>query len=649
LDESAHLVQITPMEFHPAMAQLAHCPSCKNQIVLPDAADESDARDQWVQCPECEQEFAVAEASLQVVKQARLVERPSASAMDRLAEQMESETSSGDRVAEKPKPKFGGATLASFLGDDEASSAPDDKSDARTPAEFESLDDLIRRGPSDLANHDPPRATIEQAETDAVAASGDQNDAAGQTHDEEEPSPADDRLRPTFSELYRGDPTAADEVDDSGNYDPVEDVVVDEEESKVIDTDPSPSSHDFSITSTYEPTLRDDGDLDDTEVAASVPDAPSFDFEVGDPQTGDTPKSLRAAMGFSGAEPLEVEEPGDRPDFGAVDTHDDEDVAPELNVDADAPRGKVAARKRSGVLSFVRTLVGVAGGGVVGIVGGYLLLLWILHFIGRTDEPLALAQYYPDVVKPSTFQDAAPAAPIFAESDNLAANDPPPDEQLNPIDDSGVETANFEADVASPDDGPEPWDVQVQPTPLVMGAPSYTAAELQELTGMAQEVAPDLTAAGPIDKVKGSSYARLAKLAESLTFAEGASDVSWKTNARDVFPQLFASDPQREQVATIAEFWRVSPKRGHGGIFFSGAPDAGRQQGSVAEYTFTLPTDRGEQFTVLTPRALPVDTVESDSVVVVGAVIDDPASRIEGYTGDAKQAIWSTNIFPSAE
>ncbi len=643
------------------MAQLAHCPACHNEVALPEESEAGDARQQWCACPECDEVFAVADAKPHVVKQARLVTPPRDSDVLHRGEPASPKEPEIAATPEVPLPKYGSSTLASFLDDDDKNEpgSADTKSDAPTLAEFESLDDLIRRGPSELPKYEPSDATIAHGETVEFDSAVDEGDDAGDVNDLEEPSPVADRLRPKHSELYRRESAESNEEDDLSSYDPVEDLADERDETQVAEEHFSPEEsvrrlHDFSIPSSIESTLRDRGDLLDTDVASSAADAPSFDFEVGDSRDDSGAKSLRAAMGFGGDEPLELEDPIEGPDFAAVVTNDDETVAPELSVGADAPRGKVATRKRSGVMSAVRTLVGVAGGGVVGIAAGYLLLLWIFHFLGRNDEPLALAQYYPDVVKPSTFQDSTSTPPIVGgNSDWLAEGDARVDDEqpLEPMEDSSVETAAFEAEVTPPDDGPEPWEFGPQPAPpaLITGAPSYTAAELQELTGVAQEVAADLIAPGPVDKVKGSSYARIAKLAEALTFGEGAADVSWKNNAREVFPPLLATDESRKQVSTIAEFWLVSPKRGHGGIFFCGTPDAGRQQGSVAEYTITLPTDSRQQITVLAPRALSVDTAEAAAVAVIGAVIDDPAGKIDGYTGTAQQAIWSTDVYPITE
>lgn len=631
------------------MAQLAKCPACRMEIVIPGDMEGTDAQAQRLECPECEGVFSVADTKPHVVKEAKRVPMPAETS----GAEVDLSDDRGQAAARPAAPKFGSATLSSFFGDDDRINETHTELHSPALAEFQSLEDLIRRGPTDPASQQPPAATVDDAAEDATRSS----DEARDEYDEgEEPLPARDRIRPTLSELYHREQESADDTDDADSYDPVEDV--DDKADATEPEQPARSLDEFPNPSSFDRTARDSDDLSDIEVAASVPDAPTFDFKVGDAEPFETPssegpRSLRAAMGFAGDEPLEVEEPVERPDFATVHPRDEEDIAPELSISgSDTPRGVVATRKRSSALSAVRTVVGVAGGGVVGIVAGYLLLLWIFHFLGRSDEPLALAKYYPNVVKPPAFQDNAPATAEpggqLLAGDEARMDRPPEPMDEGALDGAGdVEVANFEAD-ALPGDAPEPWsfDAQPAPPPLIQGAPSYTAAELQQLTAVGLEAVPGITADGPIDKQKGGSYAKLAKLAEALTFGEGAADVSWKDNARQVFAQVFANPPSRQPISTIAEYWLVSDKRGHGGIFFSGTPDDGRQQGTVAEYTVTLSSDQRQQLTVLTPQALPIDVISSPEVVVVGAVVDDPASRIEGYTGTAKQAVWSSNVFP---
>src|SRR5690606_31089457 len=113
---------------------------------------------------------------------------------------------------------------------------------------------------------------------------------------------------------------------------------------------------------------------------------------------------------------------------------------------------------------------------------------------------------------------------------------------------------------------------------------------------------------------------------------------------RQLFPQLFATPAAQENIAKIAGYWITSPRREHGGVFFSGTLDDGRQQGTVAEYQVTLPT--GQVLAVLTPQ--PLDFTAGTPMVVVGSLVRDPATHVEGYTGTADLAVWSEHLFPLA-
>lgn len=627
------------------MALLAQCPACKADVMLPEEAGAADHQSIWVQCPECDHAFTANDAAHHLVKQAAIIVRP-----PQTTDEEDHSDSSDDGIAAAEAPKFSSSTLSAFLGQTHSTATP--TSDSPAMAEFESLDDLVHRGRDGLQKPKSPDeapalpggATDDNVGSD-LRESQANHEASSDSVDE--PSPEADRMR---APLAASDP--ADEVAESGGYDAVNEeadvsAITDEAADKLA---PTPSFDDFLNPSTFRSTLQERGDLRDTEVAAAG-EGPSFDFH--DSQASEGAKSLRESMGFGTEQALEVEPPSDVPSFDNLQSSENADVVPELHVGGDAPRGTVATRRRSGTWSIVRTLFGVASGGVVGIVAGYLILLWIVHFLGRTDEPLDLAKYYPDVVKPATFQDtSARAAPVGdAPSANepsdlmLAGSDAPIG--LERIEDAQVEPANVELPVVGED--PVVDEPPAAPPVVIAGAPSYTAAQLLEQTGTARQVAGDLISPGPIDKSKGSSYAQLAALAEALTYGEGANDVSWKNDARRLYPPLFDREESRRDISTIAEFWLASPKRGHGGIFFCGALDAGRQQGSVAEYTCTLSTDGGQKLTVLVPRALPVETAEAASVAVVGAVVDAPALAIEGYTGNAERAIWAGEVFAIGE
>ncbi|WP_252854010.1 hypothetical protein [Aeoliella straminimaris] len=669
------------------MAQLARCPACYTELELPAEAAEGDRANTWVKCPACEESFAVADAKPRVVKQAQVSVAPSRAA-DQAVAPPSSESQPSESKSVEPTPSESTASglsdslLDSFLSNDppaiqdpaaastptieprdevveDASTDEVSSSDSSMPSlgQLKSLEDLFRGG------KEPVEATPPPSEADDASDFG-----TKETIDLEEPVPAADRRRPTLGELF-AESKPADSPQDSGSYDPVEETAEidkadsDAPESETLETETSDEElshrenkrtssefdemtlHDFAT-----PSFDSESNEADSPVAATTEDAPSFDQLVSDQGDGpsadelDDSKSLRASMGFPATdEPLEVQDEELEPVGVTMGEEDDE-----LNfAKVDAPRGVVASRKRKSSFSVVRTMLGIVLGGMFGLYAGYLVILWV-----KVADPLNAANLYPDAIKPQAMrsepavgpQSSLAQAPESSESDTEATDEQP----------GGVDTASFTTDVT--DNEPPAWDFDAEPAnpaateqPSVeiniLDAPQYTAAELQRLTAASEEAAPYLVAPGKIGRTKGSSYATIAKLADALTFGEGDADASWNNAAREVFPPLFDTGQARGQISQIAGFWLTSPKRKHGGIFFCGAPDAGRQAGSVAEYEFTLPG--GQALTVLTPQVLAENVTSAPTVVVVGSVIDQPADHIEGYTGAAEMAIWSENLLPA--
>lgn len=669
------------------MAHLARCPRCYSELEIP--AELMDGADHWATCPSCEETFAVRDAQAREIKAATAGQPPIE------ASQVEAADTTGELSAD-----YGGATLASYLGksdrpDDKMgreqpeADAPASKSSAATLSDLPSLEALFRGSGASQPQPILPQATVagdavaddaasDESDESDLDATGDGAEETAATSEPSEPSPAADRWR--GSQL---DSHSASGASESGEYD-----AIDEPEASLDELDTEPATP--ALGTLASETLDDFARLSPTEqpsreeVAATAADAPNFDFEVGgDFEVGDDPlgesKSLRASMGLASDEPLELHDEPDEP-VGVLNAGEHSDEGEQLDFEApETPRGVVASRKRSSSLSFVRTVLGVVFGGVLGIAGGYLILLWILDFRGVTDDPLSLAGYYPDVVKPESFQSTQSPPTQSPPAQSLPAQSPPaqsppaqrpPAEQLAsdenetpdgsdsvpPFEETGeVDQATYESNVAGEGDRvPEQWKFPASPAAEaeaaaieIADAPSYTANQLAQLTAAAVEASPAMTAGGEIDKSKGTSYATLAKLADALTFAGDGVDANIKQQAREVFPPLFATDESRRQIAQIAGYWLPSPKRGHGGIFFSGRVDPGRQQGSVAEYNFSLRS--GQQLTVLTPQPLAGSVTSSPAIVVVGSVINDPADRIPGYTGTATQAIWSTEVLPLIE
>lgn len=616
-----HPIGTARTEIPPVMAQLARCPACYSEIELPAEIAAGDLADARAQCPACDETFLLTDAKPRIVKQAVLVRE---------------EAGDYDEGAARLAATIDNPTLAAFLGLDKASSptqAADAADDARDTSESD----------AEVTAQVPPAPAIDLGDfqsLDELFKASAERTTETSAPDDREPSPAADRMRPTLGELFAATtPTVSmDEGVDT--------------EAKIAEDEDNVASQLDDYLDGIEHSPQGKNTVDEFS-ELTMHEIPVPKFEATDASDDvEVSKSLRAAMGFVDDDPLEAED-DERELVGAAFARNSEDHETLSFAQVEAPRGTVATRRRQST-SMLRTMFGVFMGGVMGLAIGYLGLLWIFHYVGRTDDPLDLAKFYPNIVKPAEFHSSA-AAPQPSEQP-LAANDdivplPATFGEENEVDQANFETEAPVADpTASTGEAPAALDAPLEAAPIakpatriaIEGAPKYTAAEVQQATEAASAVAADLVADGPLDQRKGSSYATLAQLADAVTFGEGNAQMSWKLPARQLFPQLFATPATQEDIAKIAGFWITSARRSHGGIFFSGTPDAGRQQGTVVEYQVTLPT--GQVLTVLTPE--PLTTTNSDPIVVVGSLVREPAEHIQGYTGSAETAVWSEHLLP---
>jgi hypothetical protein len=186
------------------------------------------------------------------------------------------------------------------------------------------------------------------------------------------------------------------------------------------------------------------------------------------------------------------------------------------------------------------------------------------------------------------------------------------------------------------------------------GAPSFTSNDLSAALDTAKRAQPSLiegnfTDSKDVARAKGLSYAALADLAQKATFVDAAAqptEVSPLQQAtEDLFRQTLAEPRIRSEVAVILMKWIASPNRKHGGVFFSGNVADKQQAGTVTECRVEF--ENGESINVLTPSAS-ADAGQdlTHPQAVVGYIIDQPADKIEGYTGAAKQAVWTNRLVP---
>ena len=152
-----------------------------------------------------------------------------------------------------------------------------------------------------------------------------------------------------------------------------------------------------------------------------------------------------------------------------------------------------------------------------------------------------------------------------------------------------------------------------------------------------------------VRRKKGMSYETFCNLANALTFVDRSSPSVESEQAIEgadrLFRETLAEPRTQNEASLIAGIWVDSPHRKHAGIFLAGTMSGGQIAGDVYEYQLT--TANGSQWTVL--RSEPLDPLvegSTQSLAIIGAIVDKPAEQISGYNGTAKRAIWAARAIP---
>ena len=322
--------------------------------------------------------------------------------------------------------------------------------------------------------------------------------------------------------------------------------------------------------------------------------------------------------------------------------------------------------------SVVRTLITMAVAGVIGSVVGYYALLWIA---GPQGDFIQLADYLPSAILPAEF--GSPIAPLQAGGAPTVAADAPGEVQAGytaPVETKPVsETSNTEnpygyldhagALADRPTDEPAQFDTSAA-LPLtaenltsgeaaaVTNAPVFTADELAVALATAQDAQPGLTAGdlsegSQVQRRKGYSYSLLCDLAQKAAFVDRTSRADYAdslTNKADeLFRQTLVDPHTRDEVARIVSKWIEHPKRTHGGVFFAATVASAVDKGTVVECSADV--GAGQRLVVLVPQAHAAQLTEQGRPLgIIGWILDGPTTQVNGYTGDAPQAVWASRI-----
>ena len=174
----------------------------------------------------------------------------------------------------------------------------------------------------------------------------------------------------------------------------------------------------------------------------------------------------------------------------------------------------------------------------------------------------------------------------------------------------------------------------------IVGAPQVTAAELRTVLGEAQNTLRAwLVAEDPSSRqLVSQSYRALAKLGEAITFSANASEKD-RSSISEMLDSLAADDERLSSIRLLGSRWPAYPQRDTAGVLLAGTVAETRREGEL--YVTDLVVSDGQE-----PIAVygDTDTVgryeKGSSIMLLGAIVENPAGNVTGYQGDADWLIW---------
>ncbi len=247
----------------------------------------------------------------------------------------------------------------------------------------------------------------------------------------------------------------------------------------------------------------------------------------------------------------------------------------------------------------------------------------------------------PTVVEPAE-DDRALSPPDDAADDSGVAVGPLPDLILDtelldmigsPSSEPGSVNPGSDAtqDVEAPDESA---------AAQIMGAPQVTAAELRAVLEETKNTTRAwLLAEDPSSReLVSQSYRALAKLGEAITFSASASEED-RSSISEMLASLAADDGRLSNIRLLGSHWPAYPQRDTAGVLLAGTVAETRMEGEL-HVTDVVVADDQEPISVYGATD-PADRYEKGaSIMLLGAIVENPAGKVAGYQGDADWLIW---------
>jgi len=170
-------------------------------------------------------------------------------------------------------------------------------------------------------------------------------------------------------------------------------------------------------------------------------------------------------------------------------------------------------------------------------------------------------------------------------------------------------------------------------------APKLTDAEVNESLEDARTIAQAWTLAEDANSMEllRQTYRSLAGLGEAVTFAGADSEMD-ESEAVGVLKSLTDNEKKLTLLGKAGEVWLRS-SRDSAGVLLLGAVKGIEQQGDLYETKLAVSAE-GKPVSLYSDSD-PADLYQVDSdVLILGAIIDDPAANLTGYQGDAESVVW---------
>lgn len=653
------------------MASITLCPRCSSHLELPTGI----APTSLVECPICEAEFLLASVAPRAIPKVRVVEHEPTpedkATTEGLSPQLgivvDDSDAAGATTEDKLSRLMRSAASWQLPGvqqpQDEDVAAADEDDEHASSLDFETADDRV------IPNDHAPATAKFGATLDAAYRDADPELAAAPPTPADELQLAGSRLDQLLSDLMKPQTVAA----PTSAAAPVQ---------AREETPPPPEFAEFA-----------DDDAAGDETTRFEPQAAAQDADEDDRSDSfdDRWRRLHASAEQAAAP---VEEDNSQAEYA------DEEASPEEEFEALDLRTTPRRKRRP---AGVRTLVGIVGGGVIGILGGAYALLWLR---GPDLDVLSMTKWLPPAMLPSSMQSqpesrlaeqgqlAPPAAvdPTDVEN-NLDSTAPPQSSTLaiaEPANESAKEPSSdqlagaTEADSAAapvaesdsirrdpdfmpasaaepvanigelpgvenavsqpPAESPTHWPT----TPIVgqlRGAKFYSVAEL-DATLPGADAAHRRFLAGDLARKEdvaamGQAYIELCKLAEQFTLTDPA-----EYGNELITKQMNAKNIFRGAVGDPARRNDLAMIAGRW-LQHNRRPNQGViVLGKVTDLQahgswteYTIETPLGDATATSKVLLERIPFASGSDVAVVGTIVADPRQAIEGYAGEAPQVI----------